>query len=43
MDETKKTVIATELTNVNKVKSVYIKSTDEYLAKALTPIFEEHQ
>jgi hypothetical protein len=38
----KKAVIALELTDDNKVKRVYIKSIDEYSAKSLTPIFEEH-
>ena len=38
----KKAVIAEELTDDNKVKRVYIKSIDDYLAKSLTPIFEEH-
>jgi transposase-like protein len=42
--DTKKTkaVIAVELTDKNKVKRVYIKSIDDYSAKSLTPIFEEH-
>lgn len=41
---TKKTkaVIAVELTDKNKVKRVYVKSIDDYSAKSLTPIFEEH-
>jgi hypothetical protein len=38
----KRAVIAVELTDDNKVKRVYIKSIDDYLAKSLTPIFEEH-
>ena len=38
----KKAVIAVELTDNNKVKRVYIKSIDDYSAKSLTPIFEEH-
>ena len=37
-----KAVIAVELTDKNKVKRVYIKSIDDYSAKSLTPIFEEH-
>jgi transposase-like protein/predicted RNA-binding Zn-ribbon protein involved in translation (DUF1610 family) len=42
--DTKKTkaVIAVELTDKNKVKRVYIKSIDDYSAKSLTPIFEQH-
>ncbi|MEN9907182.1 MAG: hypothetical protein RLZZ540_323 [Bacteroidota bacterium] len=42
--DTKKTkaVIAVELTNKNKVKRVYVKAIDDYSAKSLTPIFEEH-
>ncbi len=38
----KKAVIAIELTDNNKVKRVYIRSIDDYSAKSLTPIFEEH-
>jgi len=38
----KKAVIAVELTHNNKVKRVYIKPIDDYSAKSLTPIFEEH-
>ena len=38
----KKAVIAVELTDNNKVKRVYIKSINDYSAKSLTPIFEEH-
>jgi len=38
----KKAVIAVELTYYNKVKRVYIKSIDDYSAKSLTQIFEEH-
>lgn len=37
-----KAVIAVELTDKNKVKRVYVKSIDDYSAKSLTPIFEEH-
>ena len=41
--DTKKTkaVIAVELTDKNKVKRV-LKAIDDYSAKSLTPIFEEH-
>ena len=38
----KKAVIAVELTDDSKVKRVYMKSIDDYSAKSLTPIFEEH-
>lgn len=38
----KKAVIAVELTNKHQVKRVYIKAIDDYSAKSLTPIFEEH-
>ncbi len=38
----KKAVIAVELTDSNKVKRVYVKSIDDYSAKSLTPIFEQH-
>ena len=38
----KKAVIAVELTDRHQVKRVYIKSIDDYSAKSLTPIFEEH-
>lgn len=38
----KKAVIAVELTGKHQVKRVYIKSIDDYSAKSLTPIFEEH-
>jgi len=38
----KKAVIAVELTNKHQVKRVYVKSIDDYSAKSLTPIFEEH-
>lgn len=37
-----KAVIAVELTDKNKVKRVYVKAIDDYSAKSLTPIFEEH-
>ncbi len=42
--DTKKTkaVIAFELTDKNKVKRVYVKAIDDFSAKSLTPIFEEH-
>ncbi|MBE7653886.1 IS1595 family transposase [Tenacibaculum finnmarkense] len=40
--DTKKEVIAVELTDNNKVKRVYIKGLKDYSAKSLTPIFEEH-
>lgn len=42
--DTKKTkaVIAVELTDKNKVKRVYVKAIDDYSARSLTPIFEEH-
>lgn len=38
----KKAVIAVELTGKHQVKRVYVKSIDDYSAKSLTPIFEEH-
>lgn len=38
----KKAVIAVELTGKHQVKRVYIKSIDDYSAKSLIPIFEEH-
>jgi transposase-like protein/predicted RNA-binding Zn-ribbon protein involved in translation (DUF1610 family) len=38
----KKAVIAVELTDNERVKRVYIKNIDDYSAKSLTPIFEEH-
>lgn len=38
----KKAIIAVELTHQRKVKRVYVKSIDDYSAKSLTPIFEEH-
>lgn len=38
----KKAVIAVALTGKHQVKRVYIKSIDDYSAKSLTPIFEEH-
>ena len=42
--DTKKTkaVIAVELTNKKKIKRVYVRAIDDYSAKSLTPIFEEH-
>ena len=38
----KKALIAVELNANHKIKRVYIKSIDDYSAKSLTPIFEEH-
>lgn len=38
----KKAVIAVELNKKHQIKRVYIKSIDDYSAKSLTPIFEEH-
>ena len=38
----KKVVIAVELSNKHQIKWVYVKSIDDYSAKSLTPIFEEH-
>ena len=38
----KKAVIAVELSDKHQVKRVYVKSIDDYSAKSLTPIFEEH-
>ena len=38
----KKAVIAVELSDKKKVRRVYIKSIDDYSAKSLTPIFEQH-
>ncbi len=38
----KKAVIAVELSKKHQVKRVYVKSIDDYSAKSLTPIFEEH-
>jgi len=38
----KKAVIAVELTDNHKIKRVYVKSIDDYSAKSLTPIFEQH-
>jgi transposase-like protein len=38
----KKAVIAVELSEKHKIKRVYVKSIDDYSAKSLTPIFEEH-
>jgi hypothetical protein len=42
--DTKKTkaIIAVELNDKSKVKRVYVKAIDDYSAKSLTPIFEEH-
>lgn len=37
-----KAVIAVELTDNHRVKRVYIKAIDDYSAKSLTPIFEQH-
>ncbi len=38
----KKAVIAVELSKKHQIKRVYVKSIDDYSAKSLTPIFEEH-
>lgn len=38
----KKAVIAVELTQKHQVKRAYIKGIDDYSAKSLTPIFEQH-
>jgi len=38
----KKAVIAVELSEKSQIKRVYVKSIDDYSAKSLTPIFEEH-
>ncbi len=38
----KKAVIAVELNKKHQIKRVYVKSIDDYSAKSLTPIFEEH-
>ncbi|MCM4158268.1 IS1595 family transposase, partial [Gramella sp. AN32] len=38
----KKAVIAVELSEKHQIKRVYVKSIDDYSAKSLTPIFEEH-
>ena len=38
----KKAVIAVELSQKHKIKRVYVRSIDDYSAKSLTPIFEEH-
>ena len=42
--DTKKTkaVIAVKSTDKNKVKRVYVKAIDDFSAKSLSPIFEEH-
>ncbi|TAE20183.1 MAG: IS1595 family transposase [Bacteroidetes bacterium] len=37
-----KAVVAVELSEKNQVKRVYIKAIDDYSAKSLTPIFEQH-
>lgn len=37
-----KAVVAVELTEKHQVKRVYIKAIDDYSAKSLTPIFEQH-
>jgi transposase-like protein/predicted RNA-binding Zn-ribbon protein involved in translation (DUF1610 family) len=37
-----KAVVAVELCEKNQVKRVYIKAIDDYSAKSLTPIFEQH-
>lgn len=38
----KKAVIAVELSDQQQIKRVYVKSIDDYLAKSLAPMFEEH-
>ncbi|WP_271785463.1 IS1595 family transposase, partial [Aquimarina algiphila] len=38
----KKAVIAVELNKKHQIKRVYVKSINDYSAKSLTPIFEEH-
>lgn len=38
----KKAVIAVELNKSRQIKRVYVRSIDDYSAKSLTPIFEEH-
>ncbi len=38
----KKAIIAVELSKKHQVKRVYVQSIDDYSAKSLTPIFEEH-
>jgi len=38
----KKAVIAVELSEKHQIKRVYVKSINDYSAKSLTPIFEEH-
>ena len=38
----KKAVIAVELNKKRQIKRVYVRSIDDYSAKSLTPIFEEH-
>ncbi len=38
----KKAVIAVELSEKHQVKRVYVKSIEDYSAKSLTPIFEQH-
>ena len=38
----KKAVIAVELSKKHQIKRVYVRSIDDYSAKSLTPIFEEH-
>ncbi|KFF29416.1 transposase [Chryseobacterium piperi] len=37
-----KAVVAVELSEKHQVKRVYIKAIDDYSAKSLTPIFEQH-
>ncbi|QHI38654.1 hypothetical protein IMCC3317_40480 [Kordia antarctica] len=38
----KKAVIAVELSAKHQIKRVYVRAIDDYSAKSLTPIFEEH-
>lgn len=38
----KKAVIAVELSEKHQVKRVYVKAIEDYSAKSLTPIFEQH-
>lgn len=37
-----KAVVAVELTGKHRIKRVYVKAIDDYSAKSLTPIFEQH-
>lgn len=38
----KKAVIVVELNKKHQIERIYVKSIDDYSAKSLTPIFEEH-